>query len=282
MTVTLLVVVAVSRRAAAIRRASQLTMYRHAPRAALLGLRARRACTTISRMLNYIWFGLMAIALVVAAINGTPEAVTKGAVESATTAVTDRDRPRRHHDALARHDARGRSRGAGDARRTRAAAAAAMAVSRRAARASGRRRDRARAGREHAGAQQRRDAARDQGDGGAPDAQSRQGHRQQRHGDADGGDHRRRPAHSRVDDRRARRRRLHQPDRHHRPDDRRHVHRHRRRRHRREAAAALLSAAAYPVAGRASRSGASSPTRHRQIRRRQTCHRQTRDAEVRR
>lgn len=39
-------------------------------------------------MLNYIWFGLMAIALVVAAINGTPDAVTKGAVESATTAVT--------------------------------------------------------------------------------------------------------------------------------------------------------------------------------------------------
>jgi spore maturation protein A len=38
-------------------------------------------------MLNYIWFGLMAIALVVAAINGTPEAVTKGAVESAATAV---------------------------------------------------------------------------------------------------------------------------------------------------------------------------------------------------
>ena len=39
-------------------------------------------------MLNYIWFGLMAIALVVAAINGTAEAVTTGAVESATTAVT--------------------------------------------------------------------------------------------------------------------------------------------------------------------------------------------------
>ena len=38
-------------------------------------------------MLNYIWFGLMAIALVVAAINGTAEAVTKGAVESASTAV---------------------------------------------------------------------------------------------------------------------------------------------------------------------------------------------------
>ena len=38
-------------------------------------------------MLNYIWFGLMAIALVVAAINGTAEAVSRGAVESATTAV---------------------------------------------------------------------------------------------------------------------------------------------------------------------------------------------------
>ena len=38
-------------------------------------------------MLNYIWFGLMAVALVVAAINGAAEAVTKGAVESATSAV---------------------------------------------------------------------------------------------------------------------------------------------------------------------------------------------------
>jgi spore maturation protein A len=38
-------------------------------------------------MLNYIWFGLMAIALVVAAINGTAGAVTTGAVDSATTAV---------------------------------------------------------------------------------------------------------------------------------------------------------------------------------------------------
>ena len=38
-------------------------------------------------MLNYIWFGLMAAALVVAAINGTAEAVTRGAVESATSAV---------------------------------------------------------------------------------------------------------------------------------------------------------------------------------------------------
>jgi spore maturation protein A len=38
-------------------------------------------------MLNYIWFGLMAIALVVAAINGTADAVTKGAVDSATSAV---------------------------------------------------------------------------------------------------------------------------------------------------------------------------------------------------
>ena len=38
-------------------------------------------------MLNYIWFGLMAVALVVAAINGTADAVTKGAVESASSAV---------------------------------------------------------------------------------------------------------------------------------------------------------------------------------------------------
>jgi len=38
-------------------------------------------------MLNYIWFGLMAIALAVAAFKGTADAVTKGAVESATSAV---------------------------------------------------------------------------------------------------------------------------------------------------------------------------------------------------
>jgi spore maturation protein A len=38
-------------------------------------------------MLNYIWFGLMAVALVVAAFNGTAEAVTKGAVDSARTGV---------------------------------------------------------------------------------------------------------------------------------------------------------------------------------------------------
>jgi spore maturation protein A len=38
-------------------------------------------------MLNYIWFGLMAVALVVAAFRGTAEGVTTGAVESATTAV---------------------------------------------------------------------------------------------------------------------------------------------------------------------------------------------------
>jgi spore maturation protein A len=44
-------------------------------------------CGTITAMLNYIWFGLMAAALVVAAINGTAEAVTRGAVESATSAV---------------------------------------------------------------------------------------------------------------------------------------------------------------------------------------------------
>jgi spore maturation protein A len=38
-------------------------------------------------MLNYIWFGLMAIALVVAAVRGTAESVTTAAVESASTAV---------------------------------------------------------------------------------------------------------------------------------------------------------------------------------------------------
>ena len=41
----------------------------------------------IRPVLNYIWFGLMAIALVVAAISGTADAVTKGAVDSASTAV---------------------------------------------------------------------------------------------------------------------------------------------------------------------------------------------------
>jgi len=38
-------------------------------------------------MLNYIWFGLMAAALVVAAVNGTADGVTRGAVDSASTAV---------------------------------------------------------------------------------------------------------------------------------------------------------------------------------------------------
>ena len=38
-------------------------------------------------MLNYIWFGLMAVALVVAAVKGTAEAVTAGAVEATSTAV---------------------------------------------------------------------------------------------------------------------------------------------------------------------------------------------------
>jgi spore maturation protein A len=38
-------------------------------------------------MLNYIWFGLMAVALVVAAFNGTVDGVTRGAMESASSAV---------------------------------------------------------------------------------------------------------------------------------------------------------------------------------------------------
>jgi len=39
-------------------------------------------------MLNYIWYALMAIALVVAIFTGTAPAVTKGAIDSAGTAVT--------------------------------------------------------------------------------------------------------------------------------------------------------------------------------------------------
>ena len=38
-------------------------------------------------MLNYIWFGLLAAALVMAAVTGSPDAVTKAAVDSAGTAV---------------------------------------------------------------------------------------------------------------------------------------------------------------------------------------------------
>jgi spore maturation protein A len=38
-------------------------------------------------MLNYIWFGLMAIALVIAMFNGSAAAVTKASVDSAKTAV---------------------------------------------------------------------------------------------------------------------------------------------------------------------------------------------------
>jgi len=38
-------------------------------------------------MLNYIWFGLMACALVVAAFTGRADAVTKAAIDSAKTAV---------------------------------------------------------------------------------------------------------------------------------------------------------------------------------------------------
>lgn len=38
-------------------------------------------------MLNYIWFALMAIALIIAAVNGSAEEVSRGALESAKTAV---------------------------------------------------------------------------------------------------------------------------------------------------------------------------------------------------
>src|SRR5204863_8888098 len=39
------------------------------------------------RMLNYIWFGLMAVALIVAIFTGNAAAVTKASVDSAKTAV---------------------------------------------------------------------------------------------------------------------------------------------------------------------------------------------------
>jgi spore maturation protein A len=39
-------------------------------------------------MMNWIWFALMAIALVMAAVSGTAEDVTKGAIDGASTAVT--------------------------------------------------------------------------------------------------------------------------------------------------------------------------------------------------
>jgi spore maturation protein A len=38
-------------------------------------------------MLNYVWFGLMAAAVVVAIVMGRPEEVTKGAIDSARSAV---------------------------------------------------------------------------------------------------------------------------------------------------------------------------------------------------
>src|SRR5947209_19916225 len=38
-------------------------------------------------MLNYIWFGLMAVALIVAIFTGNAAAVTKASVDSAKTAV---------------------------------------------------------------------------------------------------------------------------------------------------------------------------------------------------
>ena len=38
-------------------------------------------------MLNYIWFGLLTAALVMAAVTGSPDAVTRAAVDSAGTAV---------------------------------------------------------------------------------------------------------------------------------------------------------------------------------------------------
>jgi len=61
-------------------------------RSAMSGFIAHRSSfiarlTLSSGMLNYIWFGLMAIALVIAAFNGTMAAVSTAAIESAKTGV---------------------------------------------------------------------------------------------------------------------------------------------------------------------------------------------------
>ena len=122
-------------------------------------------------MLNYIWFGLMAIALVVAAFNGTAEAVTKAAIDSAKTAVE-----------IAIGLVGVMTLWLGIMRI--AEAAGLVTLLGRALRpvlrwlfpggsdgSSRHRRDRDGARREHARPQQRRDAARHQGDGRAADAE---------------------------------------------------------------------------------------------------------------
>ena len=53
-------------------------------------------------MLNYIWFGLMAIALVVAAFNGTRRSGDDRRRGFRVHGGSDRDWPGRHHDAVAR------------------------------------------------------------------------------------------------------------------------------------------------------------------------------------
>ena len=153
----------------------------------------------------------MAIALVVAMFRGSAEAVTTGAVESASTAVQIAIGLVGHHDAVARDDARRRGRRNRHDCRARPAAASALDVPRRPARTPGGGRPRRRAGLQHARAQQRRDPARHQGDGGTSGAQSRQGHGQQFDGHLHGRDNVRRPADSGDDDRCARRRRISNP-----------------------------------------------------------------------
>ena len=74
-------------------------------------------------MLNYIWFGLMAIALVVAVFRGSAEGGDQGRGGVSVHGGADRDWPGRDHDAVAGDDAHCRGRGPRLDRRAGAAAA---------------------------------------------------------------------------------------------------------------------------------------------------------------
>ena len=161
---------------------------------------------SMARMLNYIWFGLMAIALVVAAFNGTADAVTRGAVESAGTAVQ-----------IALGLVGIMTLWLGIMRVAEAAGlvaligrllrpVAALAVPGRASGTSRRRRTGPRRRRQHARPEQRGHAARHQGHGISADLNPTSDG-DQRDGHLHGADHVRRPAHSGHDDRSAGRRR---------------------------------------------------------------------------
>ena len=72
-----------SGRSAAIRRSSA-SRFRSTQRSIRPAVEGRNGGL---RMMNYIWFALMAIAFAVAAINGTADGMTRGAIDAAGTAV---------------------------------------------------------------------------------------------------------------------------------------------------------------------------------------------------